>query len=87
MKIIKIGAIWCPACLVTQKTWLKIKETNSLEFTELDYDFDTEEVSKYNVGNILPVFIFLDKNNQELTRLIGEQTIENIQNTIDKYHN
>ena len=35
-------------------------------------DMDEEEVSNYNVGDILPVFIFYDDKDIELDRVIGE---------------
>ena len=38
----------------------------------LDYDFDEEEVSKYNVGNKLPVIICNDE------RLVGEKSYDEI---------
>lgn len=85
MKIIKIGAIWCPGCLVMKKIWKNITSKKELDILELDYDIDNEEVSKYNVGNILPVVIFLDDNNNELERLIGEQKEEKILELINKY--
>ena len=49
MKIIKIGAVWCPGCLVMNKIWNNIK-TNypEVEIEELDYDMDSLEVLKYN---------------------------------------
>ena len=63
MKIIKIGAMWCPACIVTNKYWKKIKDRyKEIEFIDYDLDMDEEEVKKLNVGNILPEFIFLDSN-------------------------
>jgi len=72
MKIIKIGAIWCGGCLVMSKVWENLKKIYSdIEFMELDYDMDEEEVKKYNVGDILPVFIFY-KNEVEVKRIIGE---------------
>jgi len=52
---------------------------------ELDYDMDHDKVLEYNVGNILPVVIFISDNNIELDRLIGEQKKENITMLIDKY--
>ena len=42
-----------------------------IETLNLDYDMDEEEVNKYNVGDILPVFIFFDQD-KEITRVIGE---------------
>ena len=85
MKIIKIGAIWCPGCLVMKKIWNNISKDYSLDILELDYDMDNDEVGKYNVGNILPVVIFLDDNNNELERLIGEQKESKLRELIDKY--
>lgn len=85
MKIIKIGAIWCPGCLVMKKVWKDIMNEYQLNILELDYDIDNEEVSKYNPGQILPITIFTDDNNNELERLIGEQTKEKIINAIEKY--
>ena len=85
MKIIKIGAIWCPGCLVMKKVWNNILKEYDLDITELDYDMDNLEVSKYNVGNVLPVVIFLDKDDNELERLVGEQKESKIVELINKY--
>lgn len=86
MKIIKISAIWCPGCLVMKKVWKNILNSyNDLDITELDYDINNEEIKKYNPGKVLPIVIFLDDNNNELTRLIGEQKEETLKNYIDKY--
>lgn len=85
MKIIKIGAVWCPGCLVMKKVWNKIThDYPNLDIKEYDLDLDALDVKKYNVGSILPVIIFMD-NDQELDRLIGEQTYEKICEYIDKY--
>ena len=70
MKIIKISAIWCGACLIMNKVWNKLKDKN-IELIELDYDMDEEEVKKYNPGDILPIFIIFDGEN-EVLRLTGE---------------
>lgn len=84
MKIIKIGALWCPACLITNKSLNRIKnEYKDIEIIELDYDYDEEEVSKYNVGNILPELIFIE-NNKEVNRLIGEKSYEEIKEVIGR---
>lgn len=85
MRVIKIGAIWCPGCLVMKKVWNNICKDFELDITELDYDMDSEEVGQYNVGNILPVVIFLDKNNIEVDRVIGEQKESYLRELIDKY--
>jgi len=86
MKIIKIGAIWCPGCLVMKKVWKNIEnDYNDIEIIDLDYDIDTDRIKEYNIGNILPVVIFLDKDSQEIARLIGEQKENKLRETIDKY--
>ena len=70
MKIVKISAIWCGACLVMNKVWNKLKDKD-IELIELDYDMDEEEVKKYNPGDVLPVFIVFDEE-KEVLRLTGE---------------
>lgn len=84
MKIIKIGALWCPACLIVNNNLNKIKKEYSLNIVEYDYDFDSEEVKNYEVGNILPVLIFLNDENIELKRLIGESSYKLIKETIEE---
>ena len=72
MKIIRIHAIWCPACLVMQKSWEHLKELyKKIEFISYDYDMD-EEAMHYNPGTKLPVYIFI-KDDREVGRLIGEK--------------
>lgn len=75
MKIVKISAIWCGACLIMNKVWNKLKEEYKAEYIELDYDMDEEEVKKYNPGDILPIFIVYD-NDKEVLRLTGEFSVE-----------
>lgn len=78
MKIVKISAIWCGACLKTNKIWNQFKSSYSFEGIELDYDMDEEEVLPYQPGNVLPVFVFL-KNNQEVGRLVGEVSYQDLE--------
>ena len=53
MKIIKISAIWCPACIITNNAFNKLKDNYNFELEELDYDFD--DVEEYKVGDILRI--------------------------------
>ena len=71
MKLIKISALWCPACLVMNNRLNKILKDYDIEMIEYDYDIDEDEIEKYNVGKILPVLIF-ENDNHEIKRLIGE---------------
>lgn len=78
MKIIKINAMWCPACLISKSIWDSIeKEYPRHEYINLDYDLDEDMVSKYNVGDILPVVI-IEKDNYEIKRIIGEKNKKEI---------
>lgn len=71
-KVVIITAVWCPSCLILKKNLKKLKEEYNVEFETLDYDFDEDEVKKYDVGEKLPVII--TKNN----RLIGEKSYDEI---------
>ena len=53
MKIIKIGAVWCPGCLVMKKVWKSIRnDYPNLDITDLDYDMNSNEVNIYNPGSV-----------------------------------
>lgn len=83
MKLIRISAIWCPACLIMRPRLEKIKETfPNLEQIEYDYDFDEDIVKKFNVTDKLPVFILFDED-REITRIIGEKTVDEIVNILE----
>lgn len=78
MKIVKIGAMWCPACIIMKKFWNDIKnEFNNFEFVDYDIDMDEDEVKKYNPGDILPVIIMVE-NDKEIKRLVGERKKEDV---------
>ena len=86
MKLIRISAIWCPACLVMRPIMNEIENLfPSIEHIEYDYDLD-DEVNNYNVGDILPVFILMD-DNKEIVRIIGEKKKEEIINILKEYTN
>lgn len=82
MKVIKVGAVWCPACLIMASRINKIVEKYNLELINYDYDIDKEQIKKYNVGTILPELILLDDNNNEINRLVGEQSLKKIEDFI-----
>lgn len=79
MKLIRISAVWCPSCIITQKIWNEIKEEyKEITYEEYDYDLDIEIVKKYNIGKIIPVIIMLDHNDVEISRIIGEKKKKDI---------
>lgn len=85
MKIVRINAMWCGGCLAMHKVWKKISEEYpDIDIISYDYDMDEDVVQKYNVGTLLPVAIFFN-GDEEVYRLNGEKTKEEIKEIIDKY--
>ena len=82
MKIVKINSIACPSCIIMNNLFYELKEKYSFNYEELDYDFDD---FNYQVGKVLPVFIFLDDNGEEVSRLIGEVSKEKFEEEINKF--
>ena len=87
MKLLKIGAIWCGGCLIMNNVIQKCLKNYTIDYEELDLDMDEEEVKKLNVGNILPEFIFLDSNDSEIKRIIGEKTQDELEKEIEVIKN
>ena len=83
MKIIKITAMWCPSCLIMNSMIDDIISKFNLEMISLDFDLDQDQVSKYSVGNILPVLIKIDNDNNEISRLVGEHTEKEIEEFLE----
>jgi thiol-disulfide isomerase/thioredoxin len=77
-ELLVISAVWCPSCLVLNKHLNKIEKDFDITIKKLDFDLDEEEVSKYNVGDKLPVLILLDKEGNEINRTIGEKNYDDI---------
>lgn len=73
MKVLKFGAIWCKECIVMRPMWEEIEsEIPELNNEYYDLDESPEIKTKYNITKA-PTFIFLDKNNGEILRLVGPQ--------------
>ena len=85
MKILKFSAIWCSGCIIMKKIMKEIEqEYPNIEIESYDYDMDEEMVEKYNIGEIIPVLVFLDENEKEIGRLIGEKTKKEIIKEIER---
>ena len=82
MKLVKITAIWCMSCIFMNEMLKKIENKNVKKYETIEYDFDAdaEEINKYNVGTILPVYILLDDNGDEIARSIGEKNKKQLLN-------
>lgn len=73
MKIVKISSLGCMSCIIMNSVINKLKTEYSFELEEYDFDFD--DIGRFNAGKIMPVFIFYDNDN-EIARLCGEHKIE-----------
>lgn len=86
MKLIKIGTSWCSGCIVMKPIFEKIETKFNIKSEYYDFDiYEDMLIEKYNINDHLPVFIFLDNNNIELERIIGETTEDNLVDLINKY--
>jgi thiol-disulfide isomerase/thioredoxin len=78
MKAIRFSAIWCAGCLVMKSRWDKVfSKYPDIEIVDYDYDINHEEVNEYNIGKIIPVIILMN-NNQEIKRIIGEKSVDEL---------
>ena len=83
MKVIKINAIWCSACLVMNNNWNKVLKNKDIKTVSYDYDVDEEIIRKYNVGDVLPVFIFY-KDDKEVYRFSGEKSYKELIDLVEE---
>jgi len=76
MKLIKVTAVWCMSCIFMNEILKTVEKENGKLYETIDYDFDMDnkEVAPYSVGNILPVYILIDADNNEIARSIGEKS-------------
>lgn len=73
MKILKFSALWCADCIVMRPMWQEInKKFPDLEIIEVDFDDQPEIAKKYGVKKV-PLFIFLNSREEEISRLKGLQ--------------
>jgi len=85
VKILKFNAIWCPGCLIMRPIWKKVQsEYPEIELIDYDYDMDNDKILKWEIGQKLPVAIILDKNDQEITRIIGEKSKKELISLIEE---
>lgn len=80
--IIRISAMWCSSCIIMKSKFNEVIKDYNIEVIDYDYDLDNEIIEKYNVGNILPVYIKMD-GNEETGRLIGEHSKKELKEFIE----
>lgn len=88
MKVLKFGAVWCSGCLVMKPRWKEVEEENPwLKNEYYDYDNNKDMVEKYKINDNLPTFVFLDKNENEIMRLSGEPSKDELLKLIEEHKN
>lgn len=74
----KIGALWCPECLIMRPRWLEIqKRQPDLQIEEIDIDERPDIKQQHKIDHI-PTVIFFDKDNNEYIRLRGLFEMEDL---------
>ncbi len=83
--VIKAFATWCPHCAKMSPIFEKLEKelNNKYTFAEFDTDQSPEFVQEFNISS-LPTFIFI-KNKQDMGRVIGEMTQNDLKAAIEKY--
>lgn len=84
LKIVRISAMWCPACIIMNKFWSNVeKKFSNIEFVTYDLDMDEDVVKEYTPGDILPVLIAFE-DGKELKRTVGEKNLEDTMKFIEE---
>ena len=66
--------------------WEEIEKEIKLNTEYFDFDIYEDELKeKYQIGDKLPIIIFLDDNDNELTRIIGEIKKDDLLKKIKEY--
>lgn len=78
-KILKFSAPWCGQCRALQRNLQPIQD----KITEINIEDNDELVSEYNIRSI-PVLVFLDENDSEVDRIIGNTSLDNVNAILNK---
>jgi thiol-disulfide isomerase/thioredoxin len=85
MRVIKIGALWCPSCLIMNSMYAKLFNTYGLtDITEIDIDMNPEAANRWHPGTILPVVLFVE-NDVERHRIVGEKSKKEIIKLLEEW--
>lgn len=77
MEIVRISAVWCSSCIIMKQRFNEIMKDYDVNLIDLDYDLDYEKIEKYQIGDVLPVYIKGD------LRLVGEHTKNEIKEFLE----
>ena len=81
VSLIEFYAPWCSPCMYMKSVVEKeLENNNNIKLVNINVDEETDEAIKYNV-RCIPTLLLM-KNNNEVGRLIGSQSIEKIREFI-----
>jgi thiol-disulfide isomerase/thioredoxin len=79
MTVVRFTAVWCPSCLIMKSRWrVFFRDHPGFEIVDYDYDDDSDAVSAYGIGDVLPVMILVD-GGREILRLVGEKSTKELE--------
>lgn len=73
MRVVKVGAGWCPACNQYQPTFDGIKQSMGFQHPDIkweDWNADVVDVSPYGISTI-PVTMFINDDDMVIDRIGG----------------
>ena len=80
MKIWKFFGSWCRSCKALTKAFAEAK----IEHQDIDVDKNEELADKYHVKSV-PTIVVLDKDDNEIGRIIGPRTKEQLLEELKNY--
>lgn len=83
VKVLKFTAAWCGPCKTLAPIIEQLRTEMSVDIEDKDIDFNMELARDFDIISI-PTMIIL-KNDKEVDRIIGLNSKQHIQNTINKY--
>lgn len=83
-KVVKLSANWCFPCKVYGKTFEEVSNNDEFKdiiFEELDIDENEDFANKYYVRSV-PTTLFMDEEDNVLTKLVGNITKNELEETL-----
>ena len=84
LKVLKFSASWCGPCKQLAPIFDQVKsEVSGVSFQDVDVDAESALAIKYNVRGVPTIII--EKNGQEVKRLVGMQQKPELTSTINSF--